>query len=181
MKPRARSSGRRTSSKKRRSGIEQSNLVPLRERHVTAEHVLRDHAGKVDGVFRRSVWRRVSQLQFGQVVNGHPGLECGGLHVNAFVHTFMADGLSAEQSACVGSRRALSAQWVARRGSSPRESLGEDESPGKECPRDEGFSHLRLCTRGEIEQPQDDCSPGVFISGRTSVQRQLFFPIRRQL
>ena len=102
MNPRARSSGSADIEQQRRAGIERSNLVPLRERHVTGEHVLRGHAGKVDGVFRRSVWRRVGQLQFDQIVNGHPGLERGGQHVNAFVHAFMADGLSAEQSACVG-------------------------------------------------------------------------------
>ena len=86
----------------RRAGIERGNFVPLRERHITGEHVLRGHAGEVDGVFGRAEWRRVGQFQFGQVMHRHPGLERGGQHVNAFVHAFMADGLRAEQFAGVG-------------------------------------------------------------------------------
>ena len=131
----------------RRAGIERSNFVPLRECHVTGEHVLRGHAGKVDGVFRRSVRRRIGQFQFGQIVNGHPGLERGGQYVNAFVHAFMADGLSAEQFACVGreqdfQRDGFGAGVVARVRAGVKMNRLE-----MEWRRDEGISHLRPCNR----------------------------------
>jgi len=64
MNPRARSSGRRTST---------SSVVldRAKQRRSTArvsrhrQHVLRGHAGKVTGVFCRSVGRRVSKFLFG--------------------------------------------------------------------------------------------------------------------
>ena len=152
----------------RRAGIERSNFVPLRERHVTGKHVLRGHAGKVDGVFRRSVWRRVGQFQFGQIVNGHAGLERGGQHVNAFVHAIMADGLRAEQFACVGreqdfQRDGFGAGVVARVGAGVQ--MNRLERNG--CAT-KGFLICARATGGEIEQSQDGCAPGVFVSGRTA-------------
>src|ERR1019366_8736447 len=89
----------------------------------------------------------------------------GGQHVNAFVNPFMADGLSAEQTASLRREQdfhgdGLRAGIVARMRA--RVKMNRLKGNGGATKR---FFICACATGGEIEQPQDGCAPGVFVSG----------------
>ena len=51
-------------------GIGAIELQPVGHGHVAVQHVLGQHPGKVDGVFRRAELRGIAQLGLGQIVHG---------------------------------------------------------------------------------------------------------------
>ena len=79
--------------------IDRGDLMPLRERDITREHVLRGHAGKVHGIFGGAKWRRLGQLQLGEIMHGHACLQGSGEDIETLVHTIAAHGLSTEEFA----------------------------------------------------------------------------------
>ena len=67
-------------------------------RCITPEGVGGDHAGNIDWIFSSAELRCIAQFSFLQVKNGRPFLYSHRNHIYAFLNSFFADSLRAQDS-----------------------------------------------------------------------------------
>jgi hypothetical protein len=94
MCPRANSSGLAHVDQQRICAVE---LPPVGHRHIAIQHVLGQHTREVDGVFRRTKLRGITQLGFGQIVDGAAKLNRGRDDIDALLHAFQSDRLGTRE------------------------------------------------------------------------------------